>query len=140
MRVVLDPNVLVSAALSAKGSPAELIRRWLDGGFELVASEALLDELRRVLAYPKIAKRVPSEDAEAFLVLIRAEAMVAADPSAGPPVRIEDPHDEYLVSLAVAESAALVSGDKHLLDLAGELPIFLPAEFLRRLERSSPGP
>lgn len=129
--------MLVSAALSAAGAPAELIRRWLEGNFEVVASEALLDELRRVLAYPKIADRVPHEDAEALLALIRSEALVASDPAGGPPVEVKDPKDEYLLSLAVSEGAALVSGDRHLLDLAGELPIHSPAEFLDRLEHGS---
>ena len=132
---MLDPNVLVSAALSAKGSPAELVRRWLDGRFELVASEALLEELRRVLAYPKIQARVPAEDAESLLDLIGAEASLGADPSQAPPVRPDDPDDVYLVALAVAEGAALVSGDRHLLDLAGELPSYSPAEFLQRLDQ-----
>ena len=134
MRAVLDPNVLVSAALSAKGSPAELVRRWFEGGFELVASDALLEELRRVLAYPKIQARVPAEDADSLLELIGAEASLAADPSLTPPVRPDDPDDVYLVALAVAEGAALVSGDRHLLDLAGELPIYTPVEFLQQLE------
>jgi uncharacterized protein len=139
LRAVLDPNVLVSAALSATGSPAQLIRHWLDGEFEVVASAALLDELRRVLAYPKIVERIPPEDADALLTLIGGEASTAVDPSGGSRVRVEDPDDEYLVSLAVAEGAAVVSRDKHLLDLADELPIYSPADFLRRVMQSSSG-
>jgi uncharacterized protein len=139
LRAVLDPNVIVSAALSATGSPARVIRRWLDGDFEVVVSPALLDELRRVLTYPKIAERVPANDAEALLALLEAEAAVAPDPSGEPPVSVEDPGDEYLISLAVAEGAALVSGDRHLLDLAAELPIYGPADFLACLGPTVPG-
>lgn len=61
MPVVLDPNLLVSAALSAKGAPAEIIRRRLAGEFELLVSPKLLEALERVLAYPKIAKRIATE-------------------------------------------------------------------------------
>jgi hypothetical protein len=36
----------------------------------------------------------------------------------------------YLIALAAREHAALVSGDRHLLELAAELPIYTPAESL----------
>ena len=64
MRFVLDVNVFVSGLLSRSGAPAQLLKRWLDGDFELVVSEQLLDELERTLAAPKIRKRIASEDAE----------------------------------------------------------------------------
>ncbi|MGI8425314.1 MAG: hypothetical protein ACR2FO_01070 [Actinomycetota bacterium] len=41
-----------------------------------------------------------------------------------------DPGDDYLISLAQANTALLVSGDKHLLALKGEIPVLSPAEFL----------
>ncbi len=134
MRAVLDPNVLVSAAISASGAPAQVVRRWLEGEFELVASPLLLEELSRVLAYPKIAERVAADDAAAMLELVAAEAEVAVDGSGPAPVNVEDPGDEYLVVLAVATGAALVSGDGHLTVLADRLPIYRPAEFLRLLD------
>ncbi len=139
MRVVLDPNVLVSAALSPAGAPAQLIRRWLAGDFELVVSPALLGELERVLAYPKIAGRVSGEDAAALVELLEAEAQTAPDPTDQPSIALEDPGDEYLVALAIAQGAALVSGDKHLTALSDQLPIYRPADFMRRLEQGSSG-
>jgi predicted nucleic acid-binding protein len=45
------------------------------------------------------------------------------------------PGDDYLLALASSESAVLVSGDDHLLSLAGELPIHPPAGFLALLEQ-----
>ena len=139
MRVVLDPNVLVSAALSPEGAPAELIRRWLAGDFELVVTPALLDELERVLAYPKIAKRVTAEDAAALVELLEAEAQAVPDPTDQSSIDLEDPGDEYLVALAIANGAALISGDRHLTALSDQLPIYRPADFLRRLEQGSSG-
>lgn len=136
MRAVLDPNVLVSAAISASEAPAQVVRRWLEGEFELVASPLLLEELSRVLAYPKIAGRVAADDAAALLELVAAEAEVAADGGGPAAVTLEDPGDEYLVVIAVAAGAALVSGDKHLTALADRLPIYRPAEFLRLLDDS----
>lgn len=140
MLVILDPNVLVSAALSPSGAPAELIRRWLAGEFELLVSPQLLEELARVLNYPKIASRLPQEDAASLLLLLETEADVASDPTGSIPVEVEDPGDEYLVALAIAHRAALVSGDGHLTALADRFPVFSPAGFLLELDRgSTPG-
>jgi predicted nucleic acid-binding protein len=45
-----------------------------------------------------------------------------------------DPDDEYLIDLARAAGAdALVSGDAHLLDLRGVVPVMTPAQFLASL-------
>ena len=139
MLVVLDPNVLVSALLSATGAPAQLIRLWLQGEFELLVSPALLDELRRVIAYPKVAERMVAEDTVAFIRLLASEAQTEPDPTDRPPISAQDPDDEYLIALAPTHGAALVSGDKHLTTLPDQLPIYRPAEFLRQLEHHSPG-
>lgn len=132
MRAVLDPNVLVAALLSRSGAPAQILARWQAGDFELVVSEALLAELERALAYPKLRKRVTEDETDAFVVLLRRGARVAADPTA-PVRRSSEPGDDYLLALAEAERALLVSGDEHLLVLADELPIQRPRRFLDTL-------
>jgi predicted nucleic acid-binding protein len=48
-------------------------------------------------------------------------------------VRSDDPGDDYLIALASAQRAALVSGDKHLLDVSDEIPVFSPRDFLELL-------
>jgi uncharacterized protein len=45
-----------------------------------------------------------------------------------------DPGDDYLLALARAERAVLVSGDAHLLALADRLPIHSARAFLGKLE------
>ena len=40
------------------------------------------------------------------------------------------PDDDYLIALAHSRDAALVSGDRHLLELAGKIPVFSPVDFL----------
>ena len=63
-------------------------------------------------------------------------ATVVVDPDTDPPVRSRDPDDDYLISLASAHRVALVSGDKHILSLAGEIPVFSPRAFLDLLAGS----
>lgn len=134
MRAVLDPNVIISALLSPSGAPARLLQAWLYGRFELIISPRLLAELERALAYPKLRKRIALDEGHRIVEWLAKTAIFAGDPSEPPPTRSPDPGDDYLLALAAGEQAALVSGDEHLLGLAGDLPVFTPARFLGILE------
>lgn len=134
MRAVLDVNVIVAAVLSPVGSPAKVLRGWRDGAFDLIASPKLLEELERTLGYRKISDRVSEDEARELVELLRRDADICDDPTTAPSVRSADPADDYLIALAAAENAALVSGDRHLLDLAEALPIYRPAQFLTLLD------
>jgi uncharacterized protein len=133
VRAVLDPNVIVSAVLTATGAPGSVLRAWLAGDFDLVVSPQLIGELARVLAYPKIRKRVSAGEADELLALLRDAGSLRPDPSDPPTLASEDPNDDYLIALAADASAVLVSGDHHLLDLRDRIPVYSPAEFLALL-------
>jgi putative PIN family toxin of toxin-antitoxin system len=135
MRAVLDANVLVSAVLSRAGLPATILVRWLGGDFELIVSPLLVDELARVLAYPKIAARVTAQDAAQFVHLLGNGAVLLDDPPDPPPVRSRDGHDDYLVALARSASAVIVTGDADLLSLGPRIPVFTPAQFTTMLDQ-----
>lgn len=138
MRAVLDANVLVSAALSGRGAPAELLRRALHGELELIVSEHLLEEVERTLRSPKFDGRGTPRDKQAFVALLRDVAFGVADPSEPPLLRSSDPDDDYLLALARREHASLVSGDVHLLELRDRAPIFTPRDLLDRLDSGTP--
>ncbi|HSP72917.1 MAG TPA: putative toxin-antitoxin system toxin component, PIN family [Gaiellaceae bacterium] len=133
MRAVLDANVFVSALLSRTGAPARLVERWLDGELEVVVCERLLDEVERTLAHRKLGGRVDAGVAARFVALLRELGELAADPEDEPPIRSQDPDDDYLLALAARERAPLVTGDSHLLALAERVPVFSPREFLDKL-------
>ena len=137
MRAVLDVNVLISAAISSSGSPAKLLRAWTAGEFELIVSPALLEELRRALCCPKVAHLIAADDAELLIAWLSRSATLAHDAANPPPVRSLDPNDDYLIALASEQSAVLVTGDRHLLAVAGSSPIHEPANFLAMLARSA---
>ncbi len=65
MRITLDTNQLVKALMRPPGL-ATFIMAWEAGRFGVVGSIALLDEYRRVLIYPDIAKLVYPELLRAF--------------------------------------------------------------------------
>lgn len=133
MRAVVDVNVLISAALSARGPSAEILRNNRDGAFELIISELLIAELTRALGYPRLRKRISAEKAAAFVSWVLDHATLAEDPPDPAPVRSPDPDDDYLLALAISCRAFLVTGDQHLLGLRDDLPILPPAEFAGRL-------
>ena len=130
MRAVLDPNVVSSGAISPRGAPANVLRSLTRGEFELIASPALLGELERALAYPKLRPYISESDAADLVRWVADSASVVVDPDTDSPVQSRDPNDDYLIALASAHRAALVSGDKDLLALEGEIPVFSPRAFL----------
>jgi putative PIN family toxin of toxin-antitoxin system len=134
VRAVLDANVHISALLSAAGTPAQILRAFVEGRFELVVSPKLLSELQRALGYAKLQRYINAEESAQYIAWLRDAAVLVEDPSGDPPARSADTEDDYLLSLAAAQQAILVSGDRHLLQLVDDLPIHRPAEFLRRLD------
>ena len=133
MRAVLDVSVLISALLSRTGTPARLLLAGQEGRFELIVSPGLLAELGRALAYPKLRRLIPASDAEAFVAWLSRSAVLARDLEGPAPIRCANPGDDYLISLAADQHAVLVSGDGHLLALAGDFPIQTPAAFLSKV-------
>ncbi len=129
-RAVLDPGVLVSALITPTGTPAKLLTATRSGSFELIVSPFVLEELTLVLQREKFRRYVDLDVVDQYIELLRRDAAMAADPAKPPPIRCADPDDDYLIALAHSCSAALVSGDEHLLELAGEIPVFTPFGFL----------
>jgi uncharacterized protein len=129
-RAVPDPGVLVSALITPTGIPAKLLLAARSGSFELIASPSLLEELESVLQREKFRRYVDLEVVAVYIDLLRRDAELAPEPEMPPPIRCKDPDDDYLIALAHDQNAALISGDRHLLDLAEKIPVFSPAEFL----------
>jgi putative PIN family toxin of toxin-antitoxin system len=117
VRVILDANVLVSAVISTAGPPREIVTAWVDGRLELIASPALLAELRDVLDRPRFRRWVSIATVTEFIDGLAEDAVIVDDPP-GQAGLTADPDDDYLIALGRAAGADyLVSGDRHLLDL-----------------------
>jgi hypothetical protein len=50
IRAVLDTNVLVSALINPRGTPAQILDLWRGDRFLVLTSEAMMAELEDVLA------------------------------------------------------------------------------------------
>jgi predicted nucleic acid-binding protein len=91
-----------------------------------------VSEVARTLAKPHLAYWItPVERADLLAFLVNRTRFVP-DRSPDPVVPL-DPDDDYLVALARDWGAALVTGDRHLLDLPGMPGIITPRRFLQLL-------
>ena len=133
MRALFDANVLISGLLSRTGAPADLLAKWLEGAFELIVTDRLLAELEATLARPKLRRHLDEEEVRGFVELLRSFAEWIDDPDAEPVISSRDPKDDYLIAAAATAQATLVSGDAHLLELEGSIPVLNPRAFLDSL-------
>ena len=136
-RVVLDTNVLLSALLFHRGAVVWLRHAWQSDNIRPLASRATIEELIRVLAYPKFG--LADENRKDLLgdYLPWCETVTVPDAIDIPYCR--DPFDRPFLALGLtAEADALITGDKDLLVLEADfaVPILTPSAFRERLDES----
>ena len=134
MKIVLDANLFVSAAIEARGKPAQILDAWRNDQFVLILRDDILEEFERVLYRPRIRKRHQWTDSEinGFLDSLRDLATITKGELDVKAV-IDDPGDDKYIACAVeGEADYIVSGDHHLVQLGSYrgIPIVTPAEFL----------
>lgn len=133
-QVVVDTNVIISAALSTRSVPSVLVRRFVHEG-QLVFSPDTFHELETRLWRPKFDPYFTMEDRKQFLHSIAAGARwCEVAPSADAWCR--DVDDDKFVALALAASVTrLISGDNDLLSLdpIGDVRILSPRASLDEL-------
>ena len=135
MKIVLDTNVLLSGLMYRESVPGRIVTAWREGEFDVVMSPEQLNEIGRVLAYPKIRRVLRWDDRkiEAFVKQLRLRVeTVRIDRTAGAIVR--DPEDAPILAILITAGAdMLVTGDGDLLAVSDRFPIFTPSQFSRRL-------
>ncbi|MFA5874348.1 MAG: putative toxin-antitoxin system toxin component, PIN family [Anaerolineales bacterium] len=139
LRVVIEPNVLVSSMISKKGAPAFLTRAWSERLFDLVISEAIIAEIERVLSEHRLKQAFNiSDDHIARLVeLLRKNSILVPGSAAVAGAVPADPADEMFLAAALDGNAdVIVSGDKDLLEIESfrGIAIITPRQFLDRTQ------
>ncbi len=109
MRIVFDTNVLARAHRRAQGPARRALLDVITGSDILVLSQYLLQELGRVLAYPKLLKRsglTLGDIAQYLEHLARASTLV--DPVPVPNDLLRDRADEPVLGTALAGKAEVI--------------------------------
>jgi uncharacterized protein len=134
-RVVLDANILVSALIVKVGKPAQILEQAHQ--LELLISEEILSEVKRVLHYPRIMRRykIDEDTISTYLESIRAKSEIV-DVHTNLKIVQSDPDDDKFFACAVDGKADyIVSGDPHLLTIQEYqgIRVVSPAAFLNLL-------
>lgn len=119
VRAVLDANVYVSAAVRPEGPPGRIIDRFLRGrAFDIVMSQAIVDEVLRALAYPKVRKYIrPGLDAGLwFEDIVVLSHLVSGEREFGG-ISADPDDDKYIAAAIEGRAAFVVAGDSDLLNV-----------------------
>jgi putative PIN family toxin of toxin-antitoxin system len=140
VRIVLDTNVILSAAWSRGGAPAQVIKALEAGRCEGVTSAALLHELGIVMRRAHVLRRLgwAAADADAF-VAEHSALVTQVSPDLVLDVASDQPDNRVLEAAITGDADFIVTGDRALLALTSVrgVDIVTPAEFLRILEEQT---
>jgi len=124
-----------------QGTPARIIGAWQHAQFKVVISSYILDEIKKVLSYPKVRKylTISEDEVEKYLTLVQfftdsleIDTSLFFDPSHS---ALRDKKDSpILATLVLSQADYLVTGDKDLLVLKEHYPILDVASFAQLLD------
>lgn len=136
LRVVLDTNVLVSAAIN-DGKPRLLLIKLLEE-HTVISSKQLLLELSEVLSRDKFG--IKDSQTDRYLEILTCNCRIVAD-NARFKVVSADPDDDLVLNVAYTGKADfIVTGDQHLLALKSfkHTKIVKVSDILEILKHSRP--
>lgn len=114
--VILDTNIVLDTFVF-NDPAAQPLRQALEAGtLQWIATAPMREELERVLAYPKIAKRLAFYQLQAADVLAQFDTRVhTVEVASKAPIICKDPDDQKFIDLAVAHKALVLSKDNAVL-------------------------
>ena len=133
IKIVIDTNLFVSLLIGKK--MGELKQIIASAQFQIVVSEALIEEIREVSHRPKFVRYFNLDQVEAFLDFLTGISVAYELHEI--PSRCRDPKDDFLLELAiVSESEFLLTGDADLLEInrIGACKILTVQDFLLLLQ------
>lgn len=132
MRILIDTNVLISAALSANGVPFQAYIKAVTYPNHGLVCEQNIDEMKRIF-YKKFPNRLAALDKFLSVALLTLELVKIPTREDNLEMKIRDVDDRPILRAAIeAKVDILLTGDKDFLESGIENPrIMTPADFLK---------
>lgn len=109
-RIVLDTNVVVSAALTPGGLEARVVQLVAGRMLTLCVSSEVLNEYTEVLARPRFSQLDPTQVAR--LLSLIADRSTHVTPIGGLSISSDEPDNRFLECAEAAKADYLVTGNK----------------------------
>jgi len=120
--VVLDTNIVLDLWLYQDPATPALLTALQQRQIQWVATQAMREELHRVLTYPHITERRLKQQIEVDWLLAQFDVHASlCDVAPRAPYVCKDPDDQKFIDLAVVHKALLISKDKQVLRLTNRL-------------------
>lgn len=132
MRVLIDTNVLISAALNANGVPFQAYVKAASYPNRGLICEQNVDEMKRIFN-KKFPTRLAALDQFLSVALLTLELVPIPTDENSSEAQIRDVNDRPILRAAIeAKADVLLTGDKDFLESGVETPkIMTPAAFLQ---------
>ena len=132
MRVLIDTNVLISAALSTNGVPYQAYVKAASYPNHGLICEQNVDEMKRIFN-KKFPKRLAALDKFLSMALLTLELVPIPTDENMSESQVRDADDRPILRAAIeAQADVLLTGDKDFLESGLKNPMIMtPAEFLK---------
>ncbi|NJF26120.1 putative toxin-antitoxin system toxin component, PIN family [Thermococcus sp. Bubb.Bath] len=146
LKVVIDTNVIITAAINPFGSSGKVMNLVVEKKVTSYASEVILEELRFKLTSEKVLKYLESRVYALWIYRIFRASSTLVEPAKHFEVSPDPDDNKFFDAVYSSEAAVLISLDKkHVLKLRDgerrfslnghEFLILTPAELLELIER-----
>ncbi|HLG24969.1 MAG TPA: putative toxin-antitoxin system toxin component, PIN family [Candidatus Nanoarchaeia archaeon] len=131
VKVVLDTNIIISAAISSDGNPAKIFELLLKDEIVNYVTYEILDEIKKVIERPLFKKYIGA-DYKKFIMDNLIDKSVLTKSSFDENAVLNDEEDNKFINCALSIKSIIISGDNHLLSLKNYkgVRILSPKEFL----------
>ena len=133
-RVVMDTNIVVSAAISLDGAPANIFELFLGKRILNYTSPKIIEEAEEVLSRPFFKERISDEYRKFILESFKLYSVVI-NPAFNEHGVVGDEDDDKFINCALTANADIISGDAKLQKLKSYkgIRIFSARDYLGEL-------
>lgn len=127
MKVLIDTNILISAALSDKGTPYRAFVKAVSYPNHGLVCEQNIDEMRRIFNR-KFPKKIQALETFLSLALLTLEVVPTPVEEYSSEIKIRDINDRPILRAAIhAKADILLTGDKDFLESGLSNPLIMTA-------------